>query len=805
VSEEAHVVKLIIDASGSKVELAQWEESLKKAGETADRTMNQSINGWKRVQAANDPIFAAQVKAQAEIDKAFFAGTRAVALGITTQEKFGAEMLKTAARMDATVVAAQKATNAHTVLGKATSGLQGQMALLAGGAGPISTFLAGIGPFGFAAAIGLTLVEGALHHVNEEATRMGQKSIEVRKFADVTGLTIEQIGSLKRAGAEFGVDGDSITTSFERLTGSLTDVRRASGPLFDDIQRVNGGLAIELTQTTTTAQGINVLAKAYHAAGDEAQKASIARAVFGRGGLANGPVLDTIANAGGIENLSNKTKELNDSTSAEVKLWAELQAKIDETNKRGKNILASIFTEEGLRAQLAVAEYMERIARAAKDLAAQREGLSWMQNFFTELARQSDAAGDGSVIEEITPRFAANQRLMKGLSNGKEIGDKVGLDGKDIKPWQDLSDAFKGVKTDAEKTAIALKEAQDAAASDSKITRELLGLLGSAATIEERRISRIKDLTSALLDHKIAEEDYKRAVGAANLDATIQKESERISQLGELATVSELVKQKQDLLNKAIQQGVNFSPTEIKQMQERNKLLAQSSKLEDQLQFERSQIFKSPVEQNIDQMLRSRGIPADSDFAKANANYMRMTDSLRQIRDTATDSLSGFLKDLAHGVSFMDAMANEAKRAGDALIDAGAKALVNQGLGALGGSTSIDAASAAGGASLVAAATTVASLIIDACATGAGLLAGGGAASATANAAGGAVAGSATATGGAVGGAALAQGGAAAGAVMCGPIALFAAAAVLITVANSITKAAANDNEQKRNVKRKAA
>ena len=45
----------------------------------------------------------------------------------------------------------------------------------------------------------------------------GQKAIDVRLFAEATGLTVNQISALKRAGADFGLTGDSLATTMERL------------------------------------------------------------------------------------------------------------------------------------------------------------------------------------------------------------------------------------------------------------------------------------------------------------------------------------------------------------------------------------------------------------------------------------------------------------------------------------------------------------------------------------------------------------------------------------------------------------
>src|SRR6185369_7745453 len=145
----------------------------------------------------------------------------------------------------------------------------GQLIALSAGAGPVGTFLSALGPWGMAGAVGLGAVAAALHYVSEESSRMGAKAIELQAFKEVTGLTIAQIAALRNAGSDLGVEGDTITSKFEKLTAGLNEARRASGQLYDDVRTVNAALADELQRSTTTAQGIDVLAKAYQQAGDQ--------------------------------------------------------------------------------------------------------------------------------------------------------------------------------------------------------------------------------------------------------------------------------------------------------------------------------------------------------------------------------------------------------------------------------------------------------------------------------------------------------------------------------------------------------
>jgi hypothetical protein len=678
------VTQLIVDASGARQGVAEFEASMARAkqaavdgGNATASSFEQAQRRWVNALGTTDPLIKAQIKMQQDLARQQAINTQAVQLGIATQEAAAAQLDKVRQKHEANIQAIKASTGQLTLseramgaFGQATSGVSGQLIALSAGAGPVGTFLAALGPWGLAAAVALGGLSAALHYVEQEAARMGDKAIAVRQFTESTGLAVAQLSALRHAGAEFGIEGETITRGFERLTFQLNDARRASGSLYDEVRQVSGGLAEELRSTTTTSQGIDVLARAWRNAGNEAQKAAIARGIFGRQGAAAGPVLGAIADAGGLDALAGSTKVLKEATDEQNKAWAKMRAETVEMEKQAKNILASIFTEEGLRAAHLAAELMRDAAVAAKDLASQKEGLSWWQRLFAQIAENSaaDIGATRQEIEQVNALFAARQRLLQGKGGNLAANDN------DMRSWQALSDAFRGAQAPADQALKTFKELQDAAAGDAKLERERIGLLGSAATIEEQRIAREKDLKSALLDNRIAQVDYNRAIEANNIDAQTRKNALRISQLGEMATVQEVAAQKERELQKAIRDGAAFSDQELAGIRARNQLLAENGKLENQLAFDRAQIFRSPVDQSIEQTLRAAGIPPESERAAAIRDYMRMTAALKEVHDAGVDFAQTFVHGLMSGqnvvqslVASLDKLAQ--KMADKAIVD----------------------------------------------------------------------------------------------------------------------------------------
>jgi hypothetical protein len=423
------------------------------------------------------------------------------------------------------------ASVAQKALAAATSGVSGQLIALSAGAGPVGVFLSALGPWGLAAAVGLGAIGAAFAYVSSEAARMGSKAVELNAFRAATDLTVGQVKALKQTGAEFGVTGDQIQTSFERLTAQLQDARRATGPLYDDVQKIDGGLAKQLESARSTAEGIDVLARAYNKAGDASAKLDLARSIFGRGGAAIGPLLGKIDESGGLVKLSDQLKNVGDQTDDVTARWARMASQIAQTESRARNILASIFTDEGLQASLAAAQYMERFAIAAKEAADAGKRFEPYAN----------AIGNSFGAElDLTPK-----------QTPKTSPDSTPLQSPDAMTasWAKYDAELGKVTVSTGNLAKSTKELQDAAAAASKTQQDLIAFLGSGATIADRLAGRFKDINAAFLDNRTGGTNptesanlKARAEAAANLDALIGKEQPRIGVLESLPTTYELEK-----------------------------------------------------------------------------------------------------------------------------------------------------------------------------------------------------------------------------------------------------------------------
>ncbi|WP_018391051.1 phage tail length tape measure family protein [Ancylobacter sp. FA202] len=89
--------------------------------------------------------------------------------------------------------------------------------------------------------------------------------------------------------------------------------------------------------------------------------------------------------------------------------------------------------------------------------------------------------------------------------------------------------------------------------------------------------------------------------------------------------------------------------------------------LMDDIAFDRAQLGRNSVDQQIAATQRSAGLEVDLESADAEA--MRLNATLAATKDIAGDAMSGFVRDIRNGVDAMDALENAAERALDTILE----------------------------------------------------------------------------------------------------------------------------------------
>jgi len=416
---------------------------------------------------------------------------------------------------------------------RALSGVQGQLIALSAGAGPVGVFLSALGPWGVAAAVGVGLVESAFSRASEMAHQFGERSVELSRFSEATGLTVAQIKALSRAAAEHGVSSDEVVRSIEKFTVAWEELRNGGGTLLDQVRKVDAGLADQMQRARDSASAIDLLAEAIHRAdeaGNLSQRNALARAAGGRGGVSGLVGISTaISESGGLSNMADRTSSLF--SSEKIEALRKLQTEIDETKKRTQNYYASIASEEILSGALKMAQYQERLAKAAKDFAdAHPDWSAWAQ-FFTEIKayfgmgpQPGDAPEKPMRIQMPMVPSVPMPRTRPG-PQGESLGDLS--PGAVASQWRDYVSA-----------------------------------LGGAATANDRLKAKQSELYAQLKDGKITLDTYNKALAGENFQASNAALNTRIGLLGQMAPASDLVTAAQNRMIEAQKQGARLSGEE---------------------------------------------------------------------------------------------------------------------------------------------------------------------------------------------------------------------------------------------------
>jgi hypothetical protein len=113
--------------------------------------------------------------------------------------------------------------------------------------------------------------------------------------------------------------------------------------------------------------------------------------------------------------------------------------------------------------------------------------------------------------------------------------------------------------------------------------------------------------------------------------------------------------------------------------------------LVDDVLFQREQIFRSDVDQQIASSLRSAGIEAESALGKWYASQVRLNDALAETKDLLSESITSLVRDLRSGVGLKEAVSNVVDRIADRALTHTVEQVTNSLFGALGTSLGIGA------------------------------------------------------------------------------------------------------------------
>jgi hypothetical protein len=417
--------------------------------------------------------------------------------------------------------------------------------------GALGGILGSFGPWGVAAAASIGLVSAAFDYLNEHAAKFGEASIQINKVGQATGLTTTEVRGLSEAAEKAGVSGDEIGSSFERLTANLATAREGTGTLFTSLEKVNGQLAVDVAGAKSGAEAWDLIAKAVTGTGNAFDKAAIAKAAFGKGGVVDVPVLQATDAAGGLAAYSEEVQKATGITDQLTQRVAGLKAEIEATKKQTENVYASLYSVEVLTRQAEFAKVQFSVSQSFAAMVKAAGGFHWSDFLpsesdpgVTDLEARARAApsGDGQAA---SPAAAGSSDKIKEQANETQRLTTVttslaAAQANAEKALQAYDSEGVTSTTTIEALTASRKNAGDALLLLSNLEKAHITTLNGAATGEEILKAKTDALTAAFNQGKITAEDYNRALhgDTNNVVAGLQDQRSVIEAIGGAAKMA---------------------------------------------------------------------------------------------------------------------------------------------------------------------------------------------------------------------------------------------------------------------------
>lgn len=219
--------------------------------------------------------------------------------------------------------------------------------------------------------------------------------------------------------------------------------------------------------------------------------------------------------------------------------------------------------------------------------------------------------------------------------------------------------------------AITPEQRAAASAALERYRAETEGADGKTAAARAEAAA-TRELTQATV--ALGQAGRDRLISARQSVAAQELEAELIGKTaGEVAELRANFQSYWELKREAEANGTSVDERQLELLKQQNAELGRKAELTARLnlladiQFERDQLGRGPIDQQIASTLRSAGLPVDMDSFEAQA--LRLNAILSTTRDIAGDALSGFVSDILDGADAMEALENAAKRALNVVLD----------------------------------------------------------------------------------------------------------------------------------------
>ncbi|MCK1583273.1 hypothetical protein IVB03_27845 [Bradyrhizobium sp. 168] len=642
--------------------------------------------------ASLEKRYVAGVAAQAQYEKTQRLVNQAVAQNPALQDRANAILSAAKDRHD-------QLTNSQKALGIVTSDLNARVQASAGSFGVVGNALTALGPYGLAAAATIGTLVAALNFASDAAHHLADKAKSLREFAESTGLTTQQVQALSSEAGKFGIDSDTLSGGLQKFTAGFQQLRLGTGDLLTQIRRINPALADQIQGAQDAATAFTLFGRAVAQTDNIFQRNALLKAGLGKGSAIFGAFFETAPDVSALTNaFATAGKGIDDNM---IKKLAQLQVEIDKTNSAASKTFASIFAVPVLEGEKQYASLLLEIAKAMKEISQYKfpEAPDWVKS-------AAGIAGKAAlnIVPQIGMAVEGAGYIRSGVSKLAAANDARSSSMANFQSPANSYSAFQAPGAAANSNSASAALTLDAQAAKLK---DLVGVLGSAATPAQRLAANIAELGVKARDAGLGEDVLAKATSGLRLENAIALQSQHNSALGAAASTADVLKLKTLELARAQQQGVGLTQAQIDNQKrltvEQNLGITQIKASADAYTLEAQTIGMTTgdavafaaVQNKINearrngQVLTQDNIDAITREAQSLGKAAKSAETLRFGYDTLTSIGQSFSQNLRNGQNAWDAFKNAGLTALGSIADRLAKmATDNLWSAAFGGSSS---------------------------------------------------------------------------------------------------------------------
>lgn len=260
-SSSVIITQLVVDASGAQKGVADYEAALARAKQaandagTANSSFDSTLRSWTRSLERTDSVLRAQVNQQKALERQTELNTRAVKLGIATQDAANAQLERVRLKYQGYIDHAKEAKRATTDFGGAAGLARAALAPLLG--------LLSVASF-------VQFAKGAF-----------DMAANLNEMAQQAGVTVEALQAYRAVMAQSNISTDQADQLIRKLTQTIGQARDQAGPARDAFNNLNIGFA-DLQNGVEGA--LPKIAAALLKIPDVTERARIEAALFGKTG-----------------------------------------------------------------------------------------------------------------------------------------------------------------------------------------------------------------------------------------------------------------------------------------------------------------------------------------------------------------------------------------------------------------------------------------------------------------------------------------------------------------------------------------